>query len=100
MSVATLSRYKTERDYIETVMKHSHAIRDAVVELGAERLVIGQALAGQYTGDWVTMIRAKDMATLDKILRALPDNKDFQAIMGSGKMTLEGRHVLDIPEGF
>ena len=62
MSVATLSRYKTERDYIETVMKHSHAIRDAVVELGAERLVIGQALAGQYTGDWVTMIRAKDMA--------------------------------------
>jgi hypothetical protein len=37
---------------------------------------------------------------LDKILRALPDNKDFQAIMGSGKMTLEGRHFLDIPEGF
>jgi len=100
MSVAMLSRYEIEPDFVKEAMSHSHAIRDAAVELGVERMVIGQSIAGPYTGAWIIMTRAADLATLEKLLRTLPENEDFQAMMSSGKMKLVSRGFIDIAEGF
>ena len=100
MSVAMLSRYEVAPDYAQEALKRAHAIKDVAIELGAEHMVMSQAIAGQYTGDWIAMTRAPDMATLEKIIRSLPENADYQAMIGSGKVKIAGRAFLDIPEGF
>jgi hypothetical protein len=95
-----MSRYEIDQDYVEEGLKQAQAIKQAALDLGAERMVIGQAIAGQFTGEWIAMTRAPDMATLEKILRTLPQNENFQAMIGSGKVRLKSRGFVDIADGF
>ena len=100
MSVASLTIFKIDPSFVEEGTRIGLAIKEANIALGAERMVSSQFMTGQYTGDWLVMTRAPDMATLEKILRALPSNPDFQKMMASGKVSLVGRNFVDIPEGF
>ena len=84
----------------EEAMKNAASVRDAAIALGAERMTIAQITTGQYTGDWLAMTRASDMATLDKVLRGFRETDEYQAMMASGNVTIVARNYMEIPEGF
>lgn len=100
MSVNVMTLYRVEPDFIEEALALSREITKANLELGAEQLVLSQIITGQYTGCWLATMRAPDMATIEKVLQALPDNEHFKVLVQSGKVTLISRNFANVAEGF